>query len=112
MYIKTGPLELACQELFNHSDLKTWLSEWQIENKRLSPIQCQAIMSKSTNLLQQVEDVEKDLSFTLPSYFSSLTNDEWLGTFVFPIKHRLNEIINKANNVFSPYPTPAILPSS
>ena len=97
--------------MFNHSDLKTWLSDWQVENKRVSPIQCRAIISKSTNLLQQVKDIEKDLSFTLPSYFSSVTNDEWLGTFILPIKHRLNQIINKANKVFSPHPTSGILPS-
>ena len=90
-----GPIDNACTEFFNHSDLKTWLSDWQIQNNRISPIQSQAIQSKAQILLQQLVEIEKDLSFVLPQYYSYLTNNEWLCTFLFPLKTRLNEIIRK-----------------
>ena len=93
-----GPVDAVCREFFNHSDLKTWLSDWQVKNNRLSPIQCRAMKTKSTNLLQQIEEIEKDLSFTLPLYFSKKTNEEWLGTFLLPIKTKLNEIITTSNS--------------
>ena len=92
---KFGPTDLACQEFFNHSDLKTWLNEWQIQNKRISPIQSRAIISKAESLLHHVTEIEKDLSFILPKYYSYQTNNEWLCTFLFPLKSRLNDIITK-----------------
>ena len=94
-WIVIGPFDAACQEFFNHPDLKTWISDWQIEKKRVSPIHSRAIKSKAENLLQQVIEIEKDISFVLPQYYSYLTNDEWLCTFLFPTKTRLNEIIQK-----------------
>ena len=77
--------------------LRTWLSDWQVEKNRVSPLQSRAIISSSKNLLVQVEDTEKDMSVKLAAYFSALTCEEWLGTFIVPIKKRLVEIITKAN---------------
>ena len=91
-----APLERICQDFFNHADLKTWMTDWQLENHRVSPMQCRAILSRSLNLKTEVEQLEKALSLILSSYFSITTNNEWLGTFLIPIKNRLNEIITKA----------------
>ena len=88
---------MACTEFFNHDMLRTWLSDWQVEKNRVSPLQSRAIISSSKNLLVQVEDTEKDMSVKLAAYFSALTCEEWLGTFIVPIKKRLVEIITKAN---------------
>ena len=90
-----GPTDLACKEFFHHSDLKTWFSDWQIQNKRISPIQSRAIISKAESLLHHITEIEKDISFVLPKYYSYQTNDEWLCTFLFPLKSRLTEIITK-----------------
>ena len=102
-----GPLEIACQDFFNHANLKTWLSDWQLANNRVSPIQCRAIISNTRNLLQQVEDVEKAISSTLSLYFSNFTREEWLGTFLIPLKKRLNKIMNKASHNFTTASTPS-----
>ena len=96
-----APLDVACQEFSNHDNLKTWLSDWQLENNRVSPIQCRTIIANTMNLLRQVEALETELSVTLASYFPSSTCEEWLGTFLVPIKKRLNDIVTKANQNFS-----------
>ena len=96
-----GPLDIACTEFFNHDMLRTWLSDWQVENNRVSPLQSRAISSSAKNLLTQVEDIEKDMSVKLPEYFPALTCEEWLGTFIAPTKRRLTEILTKANQNLS-----------
>ena len=96
-----GPLEITCKEFIHHDSQRTWLNDWQVRHRRLSPIQAKSMESNSKKLLNQVKALEKDLSTTLAVYFPPLTCEEWLETFIIPIKRQLSEITIKASQNWS-----------
>ncbi|XP_076680554.1 hexosaminidase D isoform X2 [Andrena cerasifolii] len=80
------------------SRISTWMNPWQVANNYTNPMQLENLIPAFTELVLELSSLEGYLRFQMESIFFTTTIDEWIGTNIQPMKGRLVELKQTAEN--------------
>ncbi|XP_044754980.1 hexosaminidase D-like [Coccinella septempunctata] len=86
-------LEEDYRELRKSSSIKGWMSSYNIHHNFSSPGHIYNIAPHLSHLGQEIKEIENDMSKALLEVYDDSTKNEWIFTFIQPLKKEINELL-------------------
>ncbi|GLV34793.1 uncharacterized protein CBL_09274 [Carabus blaptoides fortunei] len=80
------------RNIVDSDQVQTWFNQWQILNNYTNPMQIESILPVLTELLLEVTTLENFLKTNLDMFFFPSTAEEFLGTWLTPIKQQISQL--------------------
>ncbi|XP_015516621.1 hexosaminidase D [Neodiprion pinetum] len=78
--------------------IATWMNPWQIANNYTNPMQLGSLVTALSDLLLELSSLEGYIRVQMEVILFQPTLEEWTGTHIYPLKNRLKQLKQDAEN--------------
>ncbi|XP_063980369.1 hexosaminidase D-like [Diachasmimorpha longicaudata] len=84
--------------MVNSEQILTWMNPWQVANSYTNPMQLESLLPAFSDLLLELTSLESYLKVQMEAIFFPPAIDEWTSTHLQPMKNKLIELKQTADN--------------
>lgn len=93
-------MKIKFHNIVSSEQIMTWMNPWQVANNYTNPMQLENLVPVFKDLLLELSSLESYMKVQMETVFFLPTIDEWTGTHIQPMKDKLKELKQTAENQF------------